>query len=70
MINGKADYKLAKKLGVGVSEVADNGTHTCPASEKEIFVRKGKEGEMRHGFCGSCRNCWDKNKFLIIYEKH
>ena len=47
---------LAKRLGVTTSEVRREG-YTCPAS---------KQGN----FCGSCRECWHKTTFTVVYKKH
>jgi hypothetical protein len=56
ILNQVGPNALAKRLGVTTSEVRREG-YTCPAS---------KQGN----FCGSCRFCWDRDTFTVIYKKH
>jgi hypothetical protein len=56
MINESGPVSLAKKLHVNISEVRQDN-FTCPASKQD-------------NFCGTCRKCWDKKEFNVIYKKH
>lgn len=56
MIDGKAPYKLARQLGVEVSEVS-TGVFTCPASHQD-------------NQCKDCRLCWNQKQFNVVYHKH
>jgi len=66
MIGGNPPQGLAKRLGVQVSSVT-NALATCPASTKSFEVKPGK---FAKGYCGACRNCWNKDKFEIVYKYH
>ena len=56
MIDENGPISLAKKLHVTISEVRREGFN-CPSS---------KQGN----FCETCRKCWDKKEFNVIYKKH
>jgi hypothetical protein len=57
MIDGPTPDSIAKRLGIQVSGVSSTGNYTCPASQQE-------------GRCNSCRLCWTKEQFSVIYKKH
>lgn len=59
--------ELAKQLHVSASGVSKENWN-CPASLKTVKVDSGR-GEIRHGYCGSCRNCWDETK-TVIFRLH
>lgn len=56
MVDQDGPNALAKRLRVTTSEVRRNG-FTCPASKQD-------------NFCGTCRACWDKKVFTVVYKKH
>lgn len=56
MIDGPLPTALAKRLGVQVSGVSRKQWN-CPSHETD-------------NKCGTCRKCWDKNEFEIVYKKH
>lgn len=57
MVNGPAPTSLAKRLGVQVSRVVSDGSHTCHA------IKNNNE-------CGACRKCWTSEEECVSYKKH
>ncbi len=58
MIDGRAPYAFAEGLGVTVSEVGDKIIKgTCPAPKQD-------------NKCQSCRMCWSKKVFNVVYNYH
>lgn len=68
MVDGPPPTELAHKLGVGTSQVltVDN---TCPAMTKFVRTNNGKN-ELRAGYCGSCRDCWNPEIENVSYLFH
>lgn len=56
MMEENGPISLATKLGVGISEVRKEN-FSCPASS---------QGNK----CETCRKCWDKSIFNVIYKRH
>jgi len=58
MIDGKAPYQFARKLGVTISEVGRSKlVVTCPAHTQD-------------NQCKDCRKCWKTNEFKVVYNYH
>ena len=68
MVDGPPPTDLAKKLHVQVSTVVTSNP-TCEAHLKTVVVNNGRHN-IAHGYCGSCRKCWDEKVFLVSYIKH
>lgn len=56
MVDEAGPVTLARKLGVNISEVRKEG-FTCPASN---------QGNK----CLTCRACWNRETFNVVYRKH
>ena len=56
MVDKEGPKSLAAKIGVTISEVRKIG-FTCPAS-------------LQDNFCGTCRACWNRQEFNVVYKKH
>jgi len=68
MINQPGPEELAKDLCVQVSSVVSKNP-TCLAHEKTVVVNNGRHN-IAHGYCGSCRDCWNEDVFAVSYILH
>ncbi len=68
MIDRAGPDELAKDLNVQVSTVVTENP-TCQAHTKEVIVNNGRHN-VTHGYCGSCRDCWNEDVFSVSYIKH
>lgn len=56
MMDKAGPVSVAKRLGVTISEVRREGW-TCPSS-------------LQANACGTCRACWNRDTFNVIYKRH
>jgi hypothetical protein len=68
MIDRAGPVELAKDLNVQVSTVVTSNP-TCQAHTKTVEVKNGRHN-LTHGYCGSCRDCWNEDVFFVSYIKH
>lgn len=68
MIDKLPPVELAKQLHVQVSAVVTENP-TCQAHTKTVRVKNGRNN-ITHGYCGSCRDCWNESVFFVSYIKH
>ena len=68
MLNEPGPEQLARDLHVQVSSVVSKNP-TCLAHTKTVKVNNGRHN-ITHGYCGSCRDCWDEKVFAVSYILH
>ena len=66
----KQDPPLSFMAMVGVTGSAVvSKDETCHAQENTYISNNGQKKEL-HGYCGSCRKCWDQGTLIVNYKLH